>query len=172
MAAVEAAKPGIAESLGIDWRLLIVQGIAFLILLWVLSKFVYPVLSAALEKREVTIREGLRAAQEAEKKADSAKAEVDKLLEEARKQAGELLASAKNEASSVISAANDSASERTERMIADAHAQIEQDVASAKKALRDETINLVALATEKVIGKTMTPEIDKKVIAMAIKDAE
>ena len=172
MAATEAATPGIAESLGIDWRLLIVQSIAFLILLGVLSKFVYPVLSSMLDKREATIREGIKAAQEAEHKADAAKAEVDEMLEHARKQARELLATAKSEAESVVETASVSAAERTDRMIAEAHAQIEQDVASAQKALRDETLNLVALATEKVIGKTVTPDVDKKVIASAIKEVE
>ena len=172
MAATEAATPGIAESLGVDWRLLIVQSIAFLILLWVLSKFVYPALSSALDKREATIREGMNAAREAEKKADAAKADVDALMDNARKQAREMLASAKNEAASVLEAANASASERTERMIADAHAQIDQDVAIARKALREETLNLVSLATEKVVGKIVTPEVDKKVIASAVKDVQ
>lgn len=172
MAAVEAAEPGIVESLGIDWRLLIVQGVAFLILLWVLSKFVYPVLSSMLDKREATIQAGAKAAQESEQKAESARAEIDKLLENARKQANELIAKAKNESVSVVDAANVSAAERTERMIADAHLQVEQDVMNAKKALRDETINLVAMATEKVVGKVVTPDVDKKVIAAAIKDVQ
>ena len=172
MAATEAASPGIAESLGIDWRLLIVQSIAFLILLFVLSKFVYPVLSSMLDKREATIREGIKAAEEAGHKADAAKAEVDEMLEAARKQARELLATAKSEAESVVESANVSAAERTDRMISDAKSQIEQDITSAKKALRDETLNLVALATEKVVGKAVTPDVDKKVIASAIEEVK
>lgn len=173
-AATEASggNGGLLGSLGIDVRLLIVQSIAFLVLLWVLSKFVYPVLASMLDKREATIREGINAAQEAEQKADEAKAEMERLLDDARKQAGQIMSSAKSEAASVIEAADTAAVERAERIVADAQAQIEKDIQAAQKALHDETISLVALATEKVIGKAVTPEIDKKVIASAIKDVQ
>jgi F-type H+-transporting ATPase subunit b len=172
MAETEAAKPSLLGSLGIDVQLLVIQTVAFLVLLWVLSKFVYPVLSKMLETREAAIRQSAKAAEEAEQKADETKAEMNRLLDEARKQASQIMTAAKNEAASVVEAADAAASARAERIVADAHTQIEKDVTTAKKALREETINLVALATEKVIGKTVTPEVDKKVIASAIKDAQ
>lgn len=172
-ATTEASGDGdIFSSLGVDVRLLVVQTIAFLILLWALSKFVYPVLSSVLEKREATIRDGIQAAEEAEKKADNAKAEVEALLDNARKQAGEVIASAKNEAATIIETANDNATKRTERMVAKANADIEKEVETARRELRDETISLVALATEKVVDGAMTPAIDKKVIASALKGIE
>lgn len=172
LAETEAAKPGIFESLGVDWQLLIIQTVAFLVLLWVLTKFVYPALSSMLDKREATIQEGIKAAEEAEQKADASKAEIDKMLGEARKRASEITASAKNEAASVIEAADAAAAERTERMIAKANSEIEKEVTAARKQLRDETVSLVALATEKVIGTVVTDDVDKKVIASALKDAK
>jgi F-type H+-transporting ATPase subunit b len=172
MAEAEAAKPSLLGSLGINVQLLVIQTAAFLVLLWVLSKFVYPALSQMLETREQAIKKSAKAAEEAEQKADETKAEITRLLDEARQDANKILTSAKSEAASVVEAADMAATERAERIIADAHTQIEKDVSAAKKALRDETINLVALATEKVVGKTITPDIDKKVIASAIKDAQ
>lgn len=173
-AAAEAGgeKGDLLGSLGIDVRLLVIQAIAFLILLWVLTKFVYPVLSAMLDKREATIREGIEAAEQSEKKAAAANADVEKMLAEARKQASEVIASAKTEAASIIETANENAVTQTERMIKKANAEIEKDVEIAKKALRDETIGLVTLATEKVVGNVMTESIDKKVVASALKDAQ
>lgn len=172
MAEAETAKQSLLGSLGINIQLLVIQTAAFLVLLWVLSKYVYPVLANMLETREAAIKKSAKAAEQAEQKADEAKAEMERLLDEARHQASKIMASAKTEAASVVEAADTAASERAERIIADAHAQIEKDVSAAQKALRDETINLVALATEKVVGKAVTPEVDKKVIASAIKDAE
>ena len=159
-------------SLGIDVRLLVVQAIAFLIFLWALTKFVYPVLSTMLDKREATIREGMEAAQRSEQKATEANAEVEALLSNARKQAAAVIASAKDEASSIVETANENATRQTERMVAKATAEIETEVEAAKKALRDETIGLVALATEKVVGDAMTDTIDKKVIAQALKEVK
>jgi len=173
-AATEAAgeKADILSSLGIDVRLLIVQAIAFLILLWVLTKFVYPVLTSMLDKREATIREGIDAAEKAEQNATEANAEVEKLLSKTRKQASEVITSAKEEAALIVANANDSATNQTERMLERAKSEIEKEIESARKALRDETIDLVALATEKVIGNAMTGTIDHKVISQALKDTE
>lgn len=172
-AATEAAGDAdLLTALGIDVRLLVVQAIAFLIFLWALSKFVYPVLSGMLEKREATIREGIEAAQQAEKKATEANAEVEALLSNARKQAAAVIASAKDEAASIVETANDNATKQSERMIAKATAEIEKEAEAAKKALRSETISLVALATEKVVGNVMTDDIDEKVIARALEEVK
>jgi F-type H+-transporting ATPase subunit b len=165
-------KGDILASLGIDVRLLVIQAIAFLVLLWVLTKFVYPVLSGMLEKREATIREGIEAAENAEKKATKANAEVEELLSTARKQAKAVIASAKDEAAAIAEAASDNAARQTERMLKKAEDEIEKEIDSARKALRDETIGLVALATEKVVGSAMTEKIDQKVVASALKDAQ
>ncbi len=167
-----AEDAGLLGALGIDVRLLIVQAIAFLVLLWVLSKFVYPVISGMLERREVAIREGLEAAQKAEENAEAANEKVEKLLSDARKQANNVIVTAKDEATAIVEAANASATKQTEKMLERANAEIEKDIQTARKALRDETIDLVARATEKVVGDAMTEKVDKKVVASALKDAE
>ena len=168
----EHAQPGFFEALGIDWRLLVLQTVAFLVLLWFLGKFVYPPLTKMLEKREEDIEAGARAAHEAEKKADEAKAEVAKLLKEARKEASEIVTTAKEEANAAIEAADSKAKSRAEKIVADAHEQIEKDVAAAKKALHNETLSLVADATEKVLGKTVDSKVDSSVISAALKEAK
>lgn len=173
-AATEAAGEhgGLLGALGIDVRLLVVQAIAFLVLLWVLTKFVYPVLGSMLDKREATIREGIEAAQQAEQKAAETSADIEVLLGNARKQAGAVIAAAKDEAASIAEAANENATKQSERMLARASDEIEKEIDNARKALRDETISLVALATEKVVGGAMTEAVDKKVIAQALKDTK
>lgn len=167
-----AENAGLLGALGVDVRLLVVQAIAFLILLWALSKFVYPVISGMLDKREETIREGIEAAERAEKNAADANEKVDALLSDARKQASDVIAGAKGEAASIVEAANVSAAKQTERMLERANTEIEKEVEMARKALRDETIDLVSLATEKVVGNAMTEKVDKKIVASAVKEAE
>ena len=49
---------------------------------------------------------------------------------------------------------------------------LKSEIENARKALRDETIGLVSLATEKVVGNVVTGDIDKKVIARAIEEAK
>jgi F-type H+-transporting ATPase subunit b len=124
-----------------------------------------------IEKRDEAIEAGVMAANEAEKKAGEAGETMAKLLKEARKEATQIVATAKEEATAVVDAADAKSKARAERLLDDAHAQVEKDIAAAKNALHNETLNLVALATEKVVGKTVTAKVDDKVIAEAVKDA-
>lgn len=166
------AKPDLFSSIGVDWTLLILQTIAFLILFWFLSKFVYPSLVAMLDKREKLIEESVRAAHDAEKNASEAEAKTAKLMKDARKQADEMLASAKSEAGQIVDLAEKKSRERAEQIVADAEAEIGRDIDTARKSLRAETISLVAEATEKVVRSTVDAQVDKKVVEGAIKEAE
>lgn len=171
-AETEAAGGGFFEALGIDWTLLIIQTLAFLVLLWFLAKFVYPPLTRMLEKRDADLEAGIKAAAEAEKKAADAKAEIAEMMKKARKEAGDIVTTAKEEAAAAVEAADAKSKARAERIVADAHVQIEKDIVAAKKALHNETLELVALATEKVVGKAATAKVDEAIIADAVKEAK
>lgn len=171
-AEVASAKPDLFSSIGIDWKLLLLQTIAFLILLWFLKKFVYPPLVAMLDKREKMIAESVQAAQNAEKNAAEAENKTAQLMKQARKQADELLASAKSESNQMIDAAEQKSRERAEQIMADAEAEIQREVASARKSLRAETISLVAEATEKVVRGNVDAKVDRSVVEKAIKEVE
>ncbi|MEO5950321.1 MAG: F0F1 ATP synthase subunit B [Candidatus Saccharimonadales bacterium] len=170
LATTEAVKGGIFEALGIDWKTLIFQIIAFLILVFLLGRFVYPVLMKSVDKRQAEIQSASEAALEAEKKATAAEKNIEKLLAEARKEASDIVTTAKDESAALSDAADKKAKARAEHIVEDAREQLEKDVIAARKTLHNDTIDLVALATEKVIGKTITPALDKKIIAGSVKE--
>lgn len=165
-----ASNSDIFTTLGIHWELLVFQIIAFLILVWALGKFVYPWLMKSVDERQAKIEESVKAAEEAEKKAESAQDEIAKLLKEARTEAKEIVTTAKDEAAAMVADAEGKAKQRAEKIVADAHEQLEKDVIAARKTLHNDTIELVALATEKIVGKTVSAGIDKKIIAAAVKE--
>lgn len=165
-----AGNSDIFSTLGIDWRLLVLQIVAFLILVWLLGKFVYPWLMKSVDERQAKIEESVKAAELAEKKAESAQEEVAKLLKEARVEAKDIVTTAKDEAAAMVAEAEGKAKTRAEKIVKDAHDQLSKDVIAARKALHNDTIELVALATEKIVGKTVNDSIDKKIIAEAVKE--
>lgn len=165
------AQKDIFTSLGIDWTLLVLQLIAFLILVVLLGKFVYPVFIRIIDERQEKIDASTKAAEHAEQQAEEARDEVAMLLKEARKEAGEIVATAKSEAVAMIEASDKKAKTRAEKIIADAHEQMQKDVIAARKALHNETIELVAMATEKVVGKAVSDKVDDNIIAAAVKEA-
>jgi F-type H+-transporting ATPase subunit b len=170
-ASTEPAQADIFTTLGIDWKTLILQIVAFVILVWLLGKFVYPWLMKQVDERQAAIEESVKAAEAAEQKAESAQEEIAKLLTEARKEARDIVATAKDEAVAAVEASESKAKARADKIVADAHEQIEKDVIAARKALHNDTIDLVALATEKVLGKTVNEKLDSKVITAAVKEA-
>jgi len=165
-----AASGNVFNALGIDWQMLLVQGLAFLILVYVLAKWVFPVLMKTVDARQEAIEAGQKAAEEAEKKAEEAQEEVQKALKEARSEARDIVATAKDEATAMIADSEGKAKTRAEKIVKDAHDQLEKDVIAARKALHNDTIELVTLATEKVVGKTVSKDVDKKIIASAVKE--
>lgn len=165
-------KPDILTSLGIDWTLLVLQLVAFLILVWLLGKFVYPVFLKIVDERQAKVEEGAKAAEAAEKKAGEAQTKIEETLKTARSEAADIVATAKTEATQMISKAETDAKNRSDRIVAEAHESLEKDVIAARKALHNDTLELVALATEKVVGKTISSKVDEAVISTAVKEVK
>ena len=170
--AADQEKADILTSLGIDWTLLVLQLVAFLILVWLLGKFVYPVFLKIVDERQAKVDEGIKAVAAAEKKATEAEAKVEESLKTARSEAADIVATAKAEATQMIGKAEADAKKRSDRIVAEAHESLEKDVIAARKMLHNETLDLVAQATEKVVGKTVTPKVDEAVISAAVKEAK
>lgn len=156
------------SALGIDWVLLLEQTLAFLILLFLLAKFVYPILIRAVDSRRDRIEAGLKEAKQAEEALANAEAKVSEMLAEARKEADEILARTNQEAASVVSDAEDKAKTRAEQIVADARQQLELDIAKAREALKKDTVELVALATERVVGEKLDAQKDAELLKKAL----
>ncbi len=163
-----ASSPGLLQALGIDWKLFVVQGIAFLILVAVLGKFVYPALIKAIDDRRAAIEAGLKEAKQSQEALEKAEAQVAELLATARKEADDILARTHQEAANSVAEAESKAKARAEQIVADARQQLEVDVAKARETLKKDTIELVALATEKVVGEKLDATKDADLVKKAL----
>lgn len=172
LAETAEAQEDIFTALGIDWRLLILQIVAFLILVWLLGKFVYPLLMKSVDERQKNIEEAAKAAKQAQASAAESEAETAELLAKARKEASEIVATAKLEASEIASASEAKAKSTAEKIVADAHAQIDKDIDRARRELHDQTLELIALATEKIVRKKLDTKADEALIAEVLKEAK
>lgn len=159
-------------ALGIDWRLLILQIVAFIILVFLLGKFVYPLLMKSVDKRQADIEAAAKAAKEAQTAAADTQEETARLMDEAKKQAADIVATAKLEAAELSSASEEKARATAEQIVANAHAQLQKDIEAAKRELHNETLQLVALTTEKVVRGTHTKKADEALIAELLKEAK
>lgn len=171
LAATDAAhSDGLLGMLGIDGWTLLFQVIAFLILVFVLGKWVYPIFIGIIDKREADIAASAKAADEAKKAADQTGKEVAELLAEARREAGEIVATAKTEATAMVTAAETKAKKKSEALVAAAKDDIAKEIASARIVLHNEMVDLVTLATEKVTGSAISKDVDATLIKQAAKE--
>lgn len=162
------SNPGLLQALGIDGKLLVEQAIAFLILVAILGKFVYPALVKVIEARREQIEAGMQEAKQAEEALANAESKVADMLSDARKEADEILARSHQEATSMVADAEEKAKQRAEQIVADARTQLDADVRKAREALKSETIKLVALATEQVVGEKLDQNKDANLIKGAL----
>lgn len=172
LASAETSEKGIFTVLGIDWQMLVLQIIAFLLLVFILGKYVYPWLMKSVDERQANIEAAMKAASEAQQSANDAEERVQAALAEARAEAADIVATAKDESVAAIAAAETKAKKRSEQIVSDAKDDIAKEIVAAKKALHDETLQLVSLATKKVVGKVVDSKLDDSIIKDALKDAK
>lgn len=159
---------GILAGLGIDFTLLILQAIAFLLMVFVLAKWVYPVFMRIIDEREARINESAKAAEKAQKAAESAEANIETEMKKARLEAADIVATAKAEATALTEAADKKAKERSERIVTEAQEEIDKSVISARKALEKETIKLVKEAASLATANVADSKLDTAMIKKSV----
>ena len=165
-----SSDPSLLSALGLNWQLFIEQGLAFVILVWVLKKFVYPTLIKSIDERRNQIEAGLEEAKQSQEALEKAEAKVEKMLAEARKEADEIIARSHQETVAMVADAEGKAKTRAEQIVKDAHTQLDADIAKARTMLKDETIKLVTLATEHIIGEKLDERKDAGLIKTALSE--
>jgi F-type H+-transporting ATPase subunit b len=163
-----ASNQGLFQALGLNLQLFIEQGVAFLLLVFILGKFVYPALMKAIDDRRAAIEAGLAEAKESQEALEKAEAKVSELLEDARKEADDILARTHQEAASMVADAENKAKARAEQIVADARQQLSVDVSKAREELKKDTVELVALATERIIGEKLDAHKDADLVRKAL----
>ena len=112
-----APSDNLLSALGIDWKLLVVQIIAFLILVFLLGKFVYPLFMKAVDKRYEDVERAAKLAAEAEERATANQQEIRELFDTAKKEAADIVATAKLEASNIVSDSEEKATKHAEQIV-------------------------------------------------------
>ena len=126
--------------------------ITFGIFGWFTMRFVMPQVNKALDERENTIADGLRAGEEGKLILDNAKKQEEMILQKAKKDSSVILKDAKAQAAKMIESAVDEALAEKKRRLELAEAEIVQMQHQARNALKGETAALVIAAVEKLLA--------------------
>lgn len=157
-------------ALGVDPVAILAQASTFLILFLILKKFAFNGISDQLEKRRAKIENSIKEAEALSLANQKSEDEIKKALAKASKESGKILEDAKQESARIIESSRAEAKSQSEKIVKSAEAKIKMQTEKAKSELKSELANLVASATEKVIGVKMDSAQDKKIIDEALKN--
>jgi len=146
----------------------VAEVIAFIAMILVLGRWVYPRVMAAAEGRQRQIGEQLAAAERARHEAEDRLRLAEAQFQEARAQAAGIIEGAGRSADQLRAELRARADEDARRIIENAARDIEAERKKAIDSVRTEVADLVVVATEKVVGESLDDQRHKKLIADAI----
>ncbi|MDP9913645.1 F-type H+-transporting ATPase subunit b [Variovorax boronicumulans] len=116
-------------------------------------KFVWPPIAKALDERAQKIAAGLAAAEKAKAELASANQRVEQELVQSRNETTSRLADAERRAQQIIEEAKGRATVEANKIVADAHAEAEQQSVRAREALREQVAALAVKGAEQILRK-------------------
>ena len=132
--------------------------VSFLVTLFALRKVAWPMLAKKMEEREVRIAEGLKKAEEAEKRAQELMTKQEQILDEARKEAQKVIADSRtaseNAKNDLLAAAQKEIEAQRER----AKKEIGLERAKAVEELKRATVELTLEASARLLKREMRDE--------------
>lgn len=144
---------------------LFIQIIVFFILVGFTMKFVWPPITKALDERVQKIADGLSAAERAKSELAAADQLVKKELAEANTQTAARLSDAEKRAQAIIDEARTRASQEAQKIVADAHAEAEQQSVRVREALRNQVAELAVQGAEQILRREVDAAVHADLLA-------
>ena len=133
----------------------LIQAINFLILIFLLSKSLFKPLTTFLADRSAGIQQSLAEAKAAREAAVKAQSEYQAQIREAQREIAAIREQGQRDIEAERQRLMQASREEAERLVAQAKAEIETETARAKASLRDEAAGLALAAAERLLGRTM-----------------
>ena len=153
---------------GLDPILLAAQVVNFLIIAWILNRFLIRPLMANMKARREKIALGLEDAEKARKALEDAAKERDKVLQDASAEAFRLLQNARDEAERLRAAALERAGADAERLIVEARGVMALERQDMEKAVQSLSLELSGKILENVVEGLFSDEEKRRIVARGI----
>lgn len=146
--------------------------VAFVITMWVLSKFAFPRISQALEERAERVNRNIDESERLRAEADELLTEYRERLKEAREQADDIMVRARKASETAKAEATAEGKARHDELVAAARKDIEAETRRSLDQIRKQVADLTVLATEKVARKSLSPEDQKRLVEEALGEVD
>ncbi|MBR4565691.1 MAG: F0F1 ATP synthase subunit B [Prevotella sp.] len=131
--------------------LLFWMSLTFFVVLFILWKFGFPVITSMVSERKAFIDESLRKAHEANERLANIQKEGESILQEAREKQAQILKEAAETREAIVEQAQEKARQEGARLLDDARVAIEQEKKAAIADIRSQVAALSVEIAEKVL---------------------
>ncbi|MBF13403.1 MAG: ATP synthase F0 subunit B [Legionellales bacterium] len=138
---------------------LFVESVIFAIFVALTMRYIWPHILASLQEREADIRQGIEQSRQAELALSQANEQADEIIRDAQGKREGILKEARSEASLVIEEARRHTVSERNRLIQEAHSQIDTYTSEVKEGLVDQQLSHVQMLCRQLIGERYDPKI-------------
>ena len=129
--------------------------VVFLVVLFILWKYGFPVIVKMVDERKAFIDESLKKAHEANERLANIQKEGESILQEAREKQAQILREAAQTRDAIVEKAQDKARTEGARLLDEAKAAIEQEKKAAIADIRQQVATLSVEIAEKVLKQNL-----------------
>lgn len=140
-------------------------GLVFLLLLFILTKFIWKPILNAVNTREQNISDALELAEKTKIEMKALQSQNENLLKEARAERDAIVKDAKEVASKMVEDAKTAAKTESEKVMASARAAIESDKVAAIAELKTQVAVISLEIAEKIIRGELKADDKQKALA-------
>ena len=138
--------------------------ITFLVVLFILWKWGFPVITGMVNERKAFIDDSLKKAHEANEKLANIQKEGESILQEAREKQAQILKEAAETRDAIVEKAQQKAKAEGARLLDEARSEIESEKQNAIRDIRAQVAQLSVQIAEKILRQNL--DSDKKQMDM------
>jgi len=154
----------ILDSLGVNFKAIIIQAVGFLILLFILKKYLFGKISAVIKERTEGIKSTYTKVERDMAEAERLKSEYQRKISEAEIEAARRIQDAVVEGERISGGIIQRAKEEVELMRVKVQESIDQERKKALAEIRNQVVTLSILASSKIIQQSISPKTAEKLV--------
>ena len=159
------------EALGIDVKEMLFAIANFVILMGVLTKFLYKPFLNMLEERKKSIQDAYDNADAVNRRADEKMNAYNTRIANVEQEARDIIKEAKIKADRQAAQIIDDANQRVSQMVTQARSEIERDKNLAMEEAKDQIAMIAIMAAEKIIEKELDTDGQTQIIDNILEEA-
>ena len=155
--------------LGIDWKILLLQIVNFIILFFILKKFLYKPVLNVIEARRTRIVESVKKMEQIEQEMENIKNIREEIILSAKKEASQTILAAKKQSEDLQKEMAQLTQEKIGVMLDESKKILALEKEKILSSVKKETADLIVSVTEKIVKENMSEESARILAEEALK---